>query len=77
MIDQQNTASVSTESTVKRHTIQVEYDYPDNTAGYVDYPDEDFKSGLISDHRFLRRLGHVERKIGGNSFSQRQHPYGK
>ncbi|CAB5210874.1 uncharacterized protein OCT59_000086 [Rhizophagus irregularis] len=41
-VDQQNTASVSTEPTVKRHTIQVEYDYPDNTAGYVDYPDEDF-----------------------------------
>ncbi|GES79096.1 Pkinase-domain-containing protein [Rhizophagus clarus] len=41
MIDQQNTASVGTEPTVKRHTIQVEYDHPDNTTGY-DYPDEDF-----------------------------------
>ncbi|CAG8500655.1 16498_t:CDS:10 [Dentiscutata heterogama] len=30
--------------TVKRHTIQVEYEYPDNnTEGYVDYPDEDFQ----------------------------------
>jgi hypothetical protein len=41
MIDQQNAASANA-PTVKRHTIQVEYDYPDNTAGYVDYPDEDF-----------------------------------
>jgi protein-serine/threonine kinase len=41
-MNQKNSASVNTESTVKRHTIQVEYDYPDNTAGYVDYPDEDF-----------------------------------
>src|SRR3954465_9928511 len=41
MIDQQNTSSVNAPA-VKRHTIQVEYDYPDNTAGYVDYPDEDF-----------------------------------
>lgn len=30
--------------TVKRHTIQVEYEYPDNnTEGFVDYPDDDFQ----------------------------------
>ncbi|CAI2183760.1 7685_t:CDS:2 [Funneliformis geosporum] len=40
--EQPSTTPVSTVPSVKRHTIQVEYDYPDNTVGYADYPDEDF-----------------------------------
>ncbi|CAG8617922.1 12006_t:CDS:10 [Funneliformis caledonium] len=42
MAEQPSTAPVNTVPTVKRHTIQVEYDYPDNPVGYADYPDEDF-----------------------------------
>ncbi|CAG8456715.1 2878_t:CDS:10, partial [Racocetra fulgida] len=43
-VDQENAASGNI--TVKRHTIQVEYDYPDNDnnhEGYIDYPDDDFQ----------------------------------
>ncbi|CAG8528779.1 8474_t:CDS:10 [Dentiscutata erythropus] len=41
---EQPSSDASGNITVKRHTIQVEYDYPDNNAeGYADYPDEDFQ----------------------------------
>ncbi|CAG8826900.1 35763_t:CDS:1, partial [Racocetra persica] len=43
-VDQENAASGNI--TVKRHTIQVEYEYPDNDnnhEGYIDYPDDDFQ----------------------------------
>ncbi|CAG8486289.1 194_t:CDS:10 [Diversispora eburnea] len=41
--EQQSDMGPRTATTVKRHTIQVEYEQPDNTAGYIDYPDEDFQ----------------------------------
>ncbi|CAG8521529.1 4395_t:CDS:2, partial [Scutellospora calospora] len=42
VVEQKNDASGNI--TVKRHTIQVEYEYPDNNVeGYIDYPDEDFQ----------------------------------